>query len=137
MTSLSSWQPGISPQQPSVTPAWLLQAATGLAGFALQNATPNLIVWTAPNDGQLHRCEVVLNKHVTVAETGGAVNCVASSSPDGAGILSTVSFAGGQGVGVFQAAPVFFIPAGGSVTVRQSSALTAGASVVWAEIWGS
>ena len=40
-------------------------AAGGLAGFALQNATPNILTWTAPNDGNYHRVVVAASIGVT------------------------------------------------------------------------
>lgn len=114
-------------------------AATPLAGFALQNGTPTIISWTAPNDGKLHRFLLSATQHVTSAQTGGGVN-VTYTAPDGsAGTL--FPFGAGNGVGVSgplaaSQGPVE-VEAGSTVTVVQGGALTAGAATVWAELWGS
>ena len=50
-----------------------LVATTGVNGFMLQNATPNILSWTAPNDGNMHRLIVFATLHVTSSETGGKV----------------------------------------------------------------
>jgi hypothetical protein len=113
-----------------------LQAATPVGGFALQNGTPTILSWTAPNDGLLHRILVISNLHVTSGETGGAVSC-AYSYPDGFGGLSSITpgtTGAGSVPGTFLARN---IQAGSMVTIEQVSALTAGAATLWAEIWGS
>ena len=113
-----------------------LQATTGPAGFALQNGTPTVISWTAPNDGQLHRALFFGSMHVTAAETGGQVN-FSYTLPDGTANGVTAA-AGGAGTGPQN---VFFytvvVQAGSTVSVVQATALTLGAAVLWAEIWGS
>lgn len=124
-------------------PAWgmglTLLAATSLSGYALVNGTGTIISWTAPSDGALHRFIVFSNKVVTSTETGGQIQVAFT---DAASVsVTTTPFGGGQGTG-FQvsgntALGGCFVPAGTTVTVKQSSALTAGASTLWAEIWGS
>ena len=111
-------------------------AATPAAGFALQNATPNIITWTAPNDGVNHRVQIFGGKRVTVGETGGVVQ-VNATDPGGGAIARQLD-PGGHVAGDFvYTAAQFLVQAGTTVTVQQSSALTVGASVTWAEIWGS
>ncbi len=115
-----------------------LMAATPVAGFTLVNGTPNIISWTAPNDGQLHRATFFTTLHVTSGETGGAIGFT-YTTPDGFAVASIQLIAGAQTNGAYTANPpraVVCAP-GSSVVVGQSSALTAGAAVVWAEIWGS
>ena len=46
-------------------------ATTGPNGFALQNGTPTILEWTAPNDGKLHVVLTALLVVVTNPETGG------------------------------------------------------------------
>lgn len=125
-------------------PAWvagMTQLATaGAPGYALVNGTGNILTWTAPNDGNLHRVLVSAVKHVTSAETGGQIQ-VSLTLPDAfAGGLLTL-FNGGQGSGLqtpnAAGLSVMFVEAGTTVTLKQSSALTAGATTLWAEIWGS
>lgn len=120
-------------------PALALQASTGLAGFALVNGTPNIISWTAPADGKMHRVIVPLAVIVTSAETGGAVG-ISYTDPSGVARTATVN-SGGHGAGPWsydfpqQVAQV--IAPGSTFTLQQSSALTVGAATVYAELWGS
>lgn len=113
------------------------QVATPVAGFALQNGTPTILTWTAPNDGKLHRFEIFGTVSVTVAETGGAI-LVSYTLPDGTNTAHTV-FPGGATVGDIP--PAFagqvIVKPGSVVTLFQNTALTLGAAVAWAEIWGS
>jgi hypothetical protein len=121
-------------------PAWLqalqLQATTGATGYTLVNGTGNIITWAVPNDGALHRFLIAINLLVTSAETGGAAGLSALLSPTGAshspGLLT-----GGTAAGLTQVNNAYFAQAGSTVTLAQTSALTAGAAVLWAEIWGS
>lgn len=112
------------------------QIATAVAGFALQNGTPNILTWNVPNDGLNHRFIVVCTIVVTVAETGGAINV--AFTPPGAGINSAQLTAGGSGIGSVNANYRAGIASPGTtVQVNQSSALTLGAASVFAEIWAS
>lgn len=125
-------------------PAWLagltLLATTGAAGYALVNGTGNILTWTAPNDGALHRVFVFATKHVVTTETGGQVQ-TALTLPDGFAVSGVGIFTGGQGAGIQTPSTTgnsaLFAEAGTTVTVKQTSALSAGASTLWAEIWGS
>lgn len=123
-------------------PAWAagltLLATTGAAGYTLVNGTGNILTWTAPSDGALHRVLTFANKHVSSAETGGQVQ-ITVTLPDGTPGTGQL-FAGSQGTGWQTASGVAlwaFIQAGSTVTIKQSTALTAGTSVLWAELWGS
>lgn len=117
-----------------------LVATTGPSGAALQNGTPTFLSWTAPSDGQMHRVQVNAVLHVTSAETGGVV-IISGVLPDG-GIISKSLFGGGAAAGFIYpptiAAPqTVVIGAGTTYTISQSSALTAGAAVMFAELWAS
>lgn len=113
-----------------------LVASTGVGGFALQNGTPTILSWTAPNDGNLHRviCPAMLN--VTAPETGGEID-INATLPNNAPLTATL-IAGGQAAGIFTSGgPQFWqvmVKPGTTVSVTQL-ALTAGAAVLWAEIW--
>ncbi len=121
-------------------PAWLQalqpQATTGTGGYTLINGTGNIITWAVPNDGALHRFLIFINLLVTSAQTGGAAGLSGLVSPSGAS-HSPGLLAGGAGAGLTQIDNAYFAQAGSTVTLAQTSALTAGAAVVWAEIWGS
>ena len=122
--------------------ALAVQAATALAGVALVNGTPAIISWTAPNDGKLHRFMIFASMDVTVLQVGGAVG-VAFTTPDQGTLANNAFpglFTGGQGVGnnYAQAYGVTsLVKPGSTVIVGHTSALTSGAAVMWAEIWGS
>jgi hypothetical protein len=112
---------------------------SGAAGFALQNATPNILTWTAPNDGQMHRVVVISEMNVTSAQTGGEVN-LSFNEPDGT-LRSRLLYSGGLAAGFVQPSgntPTLTLVAPGSVVILlQATAQTAGTAVLWAELWGS
>lgn len=112
-----------------------LLATTGPAGFVLQNGTPTILSWTAPNDGNLHRVFFIGSINVTSAATGGAVT--ANVTPPGGGSPAVPQIlAGGQAAGNHVGLNAAIVEAGSTVTVQQS-ALTVGAATTWVEIWGS
>ena len=112
-------------------------ATTGPAGVALINGTQNIITWTAPNDGQMHRVALYGCLSVTTAETGGSTQ-LTYTSPDNRGAGVTV-WGSGFGAGVFQPnlIPLITVKPGSTVTFQQNAALTAGAATVFAELWAS
>ena len=114
----------------------VLQAATPAAGYTLINGTGNIITWTAPNDGAVHRFLVVTILDVTSAQTGGQIS--ATSTMPNAAASSQILYPGGQAGGAHTPGSGNFpqqVQAGTTVTISQSSALTLGAAVLWAEIW--
>ena len=116
-----------------------LQAQTAEAGFALQNATPNIITWAVPNDGNLHFAELFAILHVTSGETGGQL-VISVVIPDGT-TYSKSAFGANQSAAVytpfdFSCPQLFTVEPGSTVTFKQNSALTGGAALVWAGIWG-
>jgi len=118
-----------------------LLATTGASGFALQNGTPNVLTWTAPNDGNMHRVLVMAVLHCTSTETGGAVS-LTFTLPDGTSgskaIFAANNTTGAIGVPTSQNGPAFMlIEANTTIALVQTSALTGGAAVVFAEFWGS
>jgi hypothetical protein len=113
------------------------QAATAVAGYTLVNGTGNVITWTTPNDGLQHRVTIMASLDVTVAETGGQISATYTTPDAGAG--NHTLFAAGLGTTpALPAAPwTIIVGANTTVTVLQATALTVGAAVLWAEIWGS
>jgi len=114
-------------------------AATPAAGFPMQNATPTVLSWAVPNDGNLHEFIICSCKVVTSAETGGLVQ-VSFTDPGGT-VRNLTIYPGTQGAG-FQAttgAPssLMCCQAGTTVSVNQVSALSAGASTLWCKLLGS
>lgn len=112
-----------------------MEGATPIAGFVLQNGTPNILSWTAPNDDQMHRFTVYYVVRVTSAETGGASQ-VTWNGPDGTAVTTALD-PGGHGNGMFSGSQQKLIAPGSTVTVQQSSALTVGAALMWSELWGA
>lgn len=115
--------------------ALALVASTGIAGFTLVNGTPNIISWTAPNDGAMHQAQISITVDVTVAATGGAINVAATDPASGA--LSLTPVGGGQGVGGHAGQASLLVAPGTTVQISQGVALTAGAAKCFAQIWGS
>jgi hypothetical protein len=117
-----------------------LQASTGAAGFALQDATSTILSWTAPNDGNFHRAIVLGIGNVTVAATGGQVNLVGTDIAGNS--INAVLLAAGLstiGTNAFNNASnrmLVTVKPGTTLSITQESALTAGAVTVFAEIWG-
>jgi hypothetical protein len=136
MTVESGMQPGVPPPTIPSPSSWQLQASTGNTPFPLQNGTPTLVTWTPPNDGALHGCLVVCTVHTTSGETGGAM-AASYTSPDGGSVGTPGLQAGGAGVGVTTAQSAFLCEGGQPVSIKQSTALTAGAAVAWASIYGA
>ena len=123
--------PGFAPADAPL----LLQATTGVGGFALTAGTPNILSWTAPNDGQVHRI-ILVAKINAVSEVGGQLN-VSGDIPGGASYNQQV-LAGSLGSGVGTAAPIsFLVQAGTTITLALATALTGGSATVYAEFWGS
>lgn len=114
-------------------------ATTGANGFALQNGTSTILSWTAPDDGNLHSVILCGKLNVTAVMTGGATEFLLN----GVGLnmsnrTSTTQFFGGGGFGVGDFGPFqVTLEPGDTIGIAQSSALTAGAATVYAEIWAS
>jgi hypothetical protein len=115
-----------------------LVATTGPAGFALQNATPNILgPWTAPNDGNMHRIYFYGELVVSSAQTGGVISILLT---DPGGTPRTRSlFSGGLGTGFNPAnnGAQCVVAPGTTVTVVESTAQSGGASVLYGELWAS
>jgi hypothetical protein len=109
-------------------------ATTGPNGFALQNGTPTILTWTAPDDGQLHTVLLAGRLIVTAAETGGAWGVRNTTTSNGIQVqpggtsVSDASVTWGGTV-------AFTLFGGETIAFLQLTALTAGAATVYAEIW--
>ena len=113
-----------------------LRAATPAAGVALVNGTPVILTWTAPNDGKLHRVIVVGQVQVTSAETAGAVT-MTTAAPVVSGSPFTLDAGGHAGVATYPlTAQVLTAQPGETINITQT-ALSAGAALLYAEIWAS
>jgi len=123
----AAWAPGV-----------VKLAATPAAGYTMVNGTGTIISWTAPNDGNNHRVHLFASLSVTVTEVGGAITC-SFTAPDGTSTSHTVYAAAQVATDVIvQGSPFsMVIKANTTFTLTQNTALTSGASVLFAEIWGS
>lgn len=113
----------------------VLAASTPLTGYTLVNATnTTMLSWTSPNDGQIHRLTLVFILHVTSSETGGAI-AFNSFVPDGTAIGAVPVSAGGVVTGFGQFQREQLVGPNVTSTVVQTTALTVGAAVAWAQFW--
>lgn len=114
-------------------------AATPTAGFVLQNATPTILTWTAPNDGLNHRVTAVGELVVTTLEAGGQVNLNYTDPAGNVRSPGVILLNGAQGVGVslLSGQARIMVAPNTTVTVAQGSALTSGGSTLFCELWGS
>lgn len=95
--------------------------------FAKTGGTPNIFTWTAPSDGNPHQVVLTASNNCTSAETGGQVQL--SYTINGT-VKTPAVFAGGAGVGVTVFTTAITVDPGTTVTLSQSTALTAGATNV-------
>jgi hypothetical protein len=102
-------------------------ARTPLAGFPLSAvATPTILSYTTPNDGQIHQVSIALGLYVSVVEVGGgvSVNATVLGQPYFNGLLP-----GAEGVGVHDGTLSIPCDPNTTVTVVQQAALTSGTAV--------
>ncbi len=114
-----------------------LVASTGTSGYSLTDGTGTILSWAVPDDGLLHRAAVAGVQVVTSGETDGAV-ALSSTAPGGA-TLSVPVFSPNESPGTYVplSGGAVIVKSGSTVTLSQTSALASGASVVYAELWGS
>jgi hypothetical protein len=136
---------GITTGAAGATVAPVLVATTGETGYTLVNGTGDILSWTAPNDGQLHRFTVYIRLVVQTSLTGGQIfiQNAGTALPHGATGSGTFVFNGSAGAGDY-----FLLRSNTSdekgilgpaeeVKITQSTAATGGAAVLYAEIWAS
>ena len=112
-----------------------LQWETTDAGYTLVNSTGTILSWTAPNDGNLHTVHLVSALHVTSPQTGGQIT-MDTMLPDGTAVNPT-AYAGGAGTGAAQFATDRIVEPGSTTSLVQSTALSVGAAVLWAQLWAA
>lgn len=118
-----------------------LAASTGMNGYTLVNNTGSIISWVAPNDGQLHRVAIFGVIHVSSTETGGLVQLQYYGPWTGSTLHAGTVFNAGLGTDtsgqVMTNEYTIIIAPNTTVTLAQTSALSIGAAICWAEIWAS
>lgn len=122
--------------QISPPPAGALAQQQTAIDFALQNGTPTVITWTTPNDGNEHRAQVFASLNMSSGGTGGQLNFQWTYKGSQG---SAVIFAANATSGTHVPAISTLIMADPNTAVRiiQSTALTAGAGEISAEVWAS
>jgi hypothetical protein len=133
-TALAAGSVGKAADAGHVHTGLALQATTPVAGYTLINGTGTIISYTSPNDGAIHPVAVFGGVRVTSTETGGAIQ-LSYTYPDGSATTDSLN-AGGAGAGhnLFTAR-LALIEANTAFQINQSSALSSGAAVAWAQIW--
>ncbi len=127
---------GLAADAGHVHAGFALLASTGAGGYTLGAAAGTILSWTAPDDGNMHVVLVMATLHVTSAETGGALDA-AFTTPDGATAGANQFLGPNLAAGFYPVTQSYIVQAGSTFTLSQASALTAGASVLWAELRGS
>lgn len=115
----------------SALSAMYLAANTGVAGYTLVNGTGNILTWTAPNDGAMHRVMLFVSINITSAQTGGVL-ALGGTLPNGTAFSGT--FFGNQS-GQHQTSLNWEVQANTTVTFSQNTAQTVGAAVLWADLF--
>ena len=111
-----------------------ITAETSATGVALINGTQTILTATVPNDGKVHYVIASFTKDVTTALTGGKMILGHTSAPSVSDFIATTSTA----VGVYYNTSKSLLSAlstpGSTVTIKQTTAMTAGAAKVFAKI---
>jgi hypothetical protein len=124
---------------------YAVRATTGAAGVAKTNSTQDILIWTAPNDGNLHPVSIHMAENVTSPETGGNlllwVKDTTGTIQIEDNLLAASQSAGWFPIGTGAGTPSTVFGAvllpGWSVTIYQSTALSGGATTVYAVITGA
>jgi hypothetical protein len=116
----------------------LLQDTTGPSGYTLGGTSGvTILTWTPPNDGNQHRFTLFTDLSVTTANTGGQIS-VNFTDPGGTARTQPI-YGGSYSTGYHlpkSGTATFACQANQAVTLTQSSAQTAGAATLWADIVG-
>ena len=114
-------------------------ATTGPNGFALQNGTPTILSWTAPNDGALHDVLIMATEEITVALTGGIVAAGWNTTNYFTRVFdnTAVDVYPGPFNSLGRAPICFSVLPGGQALLFQYSAVTAGAATIYADMWAA
>lgn len=126
-----SWQDAAALPAP---PALGLAADAGISGVPLGGDAAEILSWTAPDDGRCHLVCFIIALEVTAAASGGQVTA-GYTNPWG-GTVSAQLLAAGQAASTANSVMHLVAP-GTVVTVAQATPLTAGAAVLWAQVWAA
>jgi hypothetical protein len=116
-----------------------LGASTGADGWTLTDSgsyPAEIISWTAPNDGALHRVLVAGILQVTSADTGAEISAD-WTLPNGDANSNWSLYVTSEPTGIKQLLSWFYVQANTTFTVNQQAALTGGTATAWIELWTS
>ena len=117
-------------------------ASTGPGGFTLQNGTPTIRSWTAPNDGNLHPVFIAGYIMCSVTQVGGEIQIFSNGTGFYQGVLDggnhgggpkPINLSGGQNVSWIDVA----MQPGAVFSIGQTIAMTSGAATVYLDIWSA
>ena len=111
-----------------------ITAETSATGVALINGTQTILTATVPNDGKVHTAQVMVAKDVTATLTGGTTAFTVTPLVGTPIVTTTTTTSVGYHGGVTTTATIHLVKPGTTVTVTQSTAMTAGAAKVYAKI---
>ena len=115
-------------------PSAPIVAETSAIGVALIDGTQTILTATVPNDGQCHLVLASMWKDVTTALTGGQTRLQwVVPAGTGVGADTTLTAVGTSGVSTSTTGDTVVKP-GTTVSVLQTTAMTAGAAKVYAKI---
>ena len=111
-------------------------AATAFAGFSLQNGTPDILTWTAPNDGVAHTFLISGSMRATSSTTGGEVKARAYTPDGGAEFTNWTLSSPTQATGAHPVAITSGIMAPATTLyIEQTTAMTAGGAKIWLHVY--
>ena len=111
-----------------------ITAETSATGVALINGTQTLLTATVPNDGKVHQAYIMTLKTVTATITGGKLT-LSWTWPTGLiSPYTTTNTAAAEYPKTSTALGGVLVKPGTTVTVKQTTAMTAGAAKVYAKI---
>lgn len=125
---------------PTVTvPEWVpgfgLLATPAGPGYTLVNGTGTIMTFTFPSDGNLHLVFMPAVLHVTSTETGGSITYT-YTLPDGTSQSAESLYAASTAAGIHTGGGSFYCEDGSTFSVSQATALTGGAAILFAQMWG-
>ena len=112
----------------------IITAETSATGVALINGTQTILTATVPNDAKVHTAQVLFAKDVTTALTGGATAFTVTPLVGTPIVTTTTVTAVGYHGGATTSATIHLVKPGTTVTLKQTTAMTAGAAKVYAKI---
>jgi hypothetical protein len=143
----SAWPGSANGRISASIPGWggfQVVASTGANGYAMADSTDAILSWTVPGtagDGNMHEALLFGALYATAATTGGNIT-VSYTLPNGVAVTGKPFITGtGLAADTLATPPagylLLLVESGSTVSLQQSTALTAGASVFFGLIRGA